>query len=248
MIDYISIAIPILERNKKDGYHIKQLAEIMIDEHPNIKISIDELAEIINQKLYVDSKKKSGARFARVKNLKTGSFKRGVYRLKQVKKTPRPPIAISPKAENIGTQFTGAGGEHAVLSELLFRGFNAGIMTVDEGIDIVASKNNNYHHIQVKTSYDNGTGFTFTIKNKAFDKNSGSSDFYIFLCRIDKKSHFINEFIVLPSFAIQFYIDNETLKPNASSIHIGLKIDGNKFILAGKEDVTAYLNAFHKIK
>lgn len=38
------------------------------------------------------------------------------------------------------TQYTGRVGEHRVVSELLFRGYNASIMSVDEGLDIVATR------------------------------------------------------------------------------------------------------------
>lgn len=40
--------------------------------------------------------------------------------------------------------FTGKAGECAVMSELLFRGFNVNRMMVDGGIDLVAFKEGNY--------------------------------------------------------------------------------------------------------
>ena len=47
--------------------------------------------------------------------------------------------------------YIGKAGEHAVLSELLFLGYNAALMSVDVGVDIVATKNNEIYNIQVKT-------------------------------------------------------------------------------------------------
>jgi len=120
-------------------------------------------------------------------------------------------------------------------------------MTVDEGIDIVASKDNKYHHIQVKTAYESNGSFTFSIKNKAFNQNNGAGVFYIFICRLPKDSGYENSFIVLPSVTIQHYLFSNTLKPNTNSIHIGIKKEGNKFILAAKENVNSFLNAFHLI-
>lgn len=246
MVDYIELAIPILERNKSQGYHVKQLAQTLLDEHPNLKDSLEDIAIILNKKFYSDVQKKTGAQFAKVKN-KNGKFKRGVYRLKQTKKPPIKTEAIKAPV-NVGTQFTGSGGEHAVLAELLFRGYNAGIMTVDEGIDIVASKDNRYHHIQVKTAYESNGSFTFTIKNKAFQQHTGAAIFYIFICRRNDGGQLKNSFIVLPSFAIEFYLANEALKPNSNSIHLGVKVIGRKFILAGREDVSTYIDAFHLVK
>ncbi|MBI2355705.1 MAG: hypothetical protein HYV13_00680 [Candidatus Doudnabacteria bacterium] len=54
--------------------------------------------------------------------------------------------------------FTGKGGEAAVMSELLFRGFNANILPVDYGVDIAAIKEARTYLIQVKTKHWNKTG------------------------------------------------------------------------------------------
>src|SRR3989344_6797421 len=63
---------------------------------------------------------------------------------KEIKETSK--IIEAEKVEeeriNIACGFTGKGGEHLVCSELLFRGFNASIMSVDVGIYIVAVKEN----------------------------------------------------------------------------------------------------------
>src|ERR1700712_3773853 len=52
----------------------------------------------------------------------------------------------------IDSSFIGKGGEHLVCSELLFRGYNASIMSVDTGMDITATKDGKLFSIQVKTS------------------------------------------------------------------------------------------------
>lgn len=54
--------------------------------------------------------------------------------------------------------FIGRAGECAVMSELLFRGYNVNHMLVDGGIDLVAFKDSTYYYIQVKTvTVKNGT-------------------------------------------------------------------------------------------
>src|ERR1700728_2103173 len=52
----------------------------------------------------------------------------------------------------IDSSFTGKAGEYLVCSELLFREFNASIMSVDIGMDIAATKENKLFSIQVKTA------------------------------------------------------------------------------------------------
>jgi Holliday junction resolvase len=50
---------------------------------------------------------------------------------------------------------TGKGGEFAVASELLFRDYNANILTVDSGVDIAAIKDGKTYLFQVKTKHWN---------------------------------------------------------------------------------------------
>lgn len=56
------------------------------------------------------------------------------------------------------TPYIGAAGEMAVISELLFRGYNANRMIVDEGVDVVAVKDDLYYYVQVKTTSINEQG------------------------------------------------------------------------------------------
>ena len=53
------------------------------------------------------------------------------------------------------SRYVGKAGEYRVVSELIFRGYNANIISVDDGIDIVATKNDKLFNIQVKTSNEN---------------------------------------------------------------------------------------------
>ena len=52
------------------------------------------------------------------------------------------------------SEYTGRGGECAVMSELLFHSYNVNRMMIDEGVDLVAVKDNIYYYIQVKTRQD----------------------------------------------------------------------------------------------
>ena len=83
--------------------------------------------------------------------------------------------------------FTGKAGEHLVCSRLLFRGFNASIMSVDVGLDIVATKNGRMYGIQVKTSnLNNYKTYVFDIR-KASLKDMKQVIFTIFLSYMEKQ-------------------------------------------------------------
>ncbi len=78
----------------------------------------------------------------------------------------------------------GKAGEMAVLSELTFRGYNATAMTVDEGIDLVASKNNVFFFIQVKTTYlDASARFSVQIPVVNYARVQQNNVIYIFVIR-----------------------------------------------------------------
>lgn len=55
---------------------------------------------------------------------------------------------------NVPRQFLGQAGEYLVAGKLLLNGFNVYKSAVDEGIDIVASKENTFLKVQVKTCQD----------------------------------------------------------------------------------------------
>ena len=73
---------------------------------------------------------------------------------------------LCPSEGAFASGFTGKAGEHLVCSELFFRGFNASIMSVDVGMDIVAVKENQLFGIQVKISNLNSFDtYVFDIRN-----------------------------------------------------------------------------------
>jgi hypothetical protein len=115
----------------------------------------------------------------------------------------------------IDGSFIGTAGEYAVCSELLFRGFNASIMSVDVGVDISAIKDSKFFGIQVKTSQKNNRNiYNFIIRKKSFDRFNHGNIFYILVLRDNKKS----SFIILPSSEIEkkikegaiFAVNNKT--------------------------------------
>ena len=88
--------------------------------------------------------------------------------------------------------FTGKGGEYLVCSELLFRGFNDSIMSVDVGMDIVAVKDRQLFGIQVKTSNLNRFDmYVFDIRKVSLERHNTGNIFYIFVLHGEKKNHFL---------------------------------------------------------
>jgi len=224
--------------------HVSDIATMLIDRYPNIQISAEKLPDKLSSVLSSDVRKTGGkARFSKVKN-KNGGFKRGIYRLKK-----RPVVTPKPtEAPNVTSQYTGKAGENAVLSELLFYGFNASSMAVDDGIDIVASKNNHYFHIQVKTANSSELGaFSFSIKKSSFTSKDSFQTFYIFVIRESDQSRYFNDYLILPSHQIRQFIEVGIVKEGSSySIRVQ-KDNRGRFMLNAKQDVTISINTFSQL-
>ena len=118
--------------------HVDDIAKMLVDRFPNIQVSKDKLPDKVAAVLSANTRKVGAkASFSKVKN-KTGGFKRGVYKLKRkpiVKPTPTLPPSVN-------SQYTGKAGETAVISELLFYGFNASAMTPATPLTIIERSGN----------------------------------------------------------------------------------------------------------
>lgn len=88
-----------------------------------------------------------------------------------------------PDTDTEDTKKIGTGGEHLVLSELLFRGYQANIMSVDDGIDIVASKDNKIFFIQVKTTYMQNNRISIQLPITSFERVRAHDVRYFFVIR-----------------------------------------------------------------
>lgn len=160
---------------------------------------------------------------------------------KEIKETPK--IIEAEKAEEekiiIEGGFTGKGGEHLVCSELLFRGFNASIMSVDVGVDISAIKDSKFYGIQVKTSRKNNNDiYNFHIRRKSFDRFNQGNIFYILVLRDNKKT----SFIILPSSEIEKKIKECAIFAvnNKSGYALSVKVREGKIFLGNKNHEMGY--------
>lgn len=225
----------------KQPMHVNDIAAEAVRTHRNEQMSADEFARRVSSALAANLKTKTPA-FGKVKN-KDGSLKRGIYRVRQTRASAPKPI----EAPQVTTAFLGKAGEHAVMSELLFWGFNASLMAVDEGIDVVASKDNRYFHIQVKTASPSDTGrYTFTIRNESFESNDSAQTFYIFVMRRKGGG---NDYAVIPSSHLRNLKGLGVIGgANGLSIAIAPDEKGRSFTMNRRDDITLFINNFGLIR
>lgn len=146
--------------------------------------------------------------------------------------------------------YIGKAGEHLVTSELLFRGFNASIMSVDVGMDIVATKDGKLYNIQVKTrnvSAAHHGRYYFNIRVIAFKRHSANDTYYIFVLRNNKQINFL----IMPHFELEKHIkQGAVLNIKNFSLYRATVIlrDGKAFLGNLDNNVTYYLNNWELIK
>lgn len=234
----------------KSGLHVNDIADEMLKKGLEKDISRERLAAKVSLTLSSDVKKKRGSQFKRVKN-KSGRNKKGYYKLKSVPKTDKKKILleieknikIMPTAPAL---YTGKAGEYAVLTELLFHEFNASLMSVDQGIDIVASKNDKFFYIQVKTAnYKNGHFFA-SINSKQFERYNNKDTFYIFVLRFLFRGKPINGFLIFKSSDIERFKEMDVIK-SGLAFSLTITISDEKIILNGKENVSFFFDRFQYI-
>lgn len=236
----LEVANEILKPAGLKGMHIDAIAEEAAKLNKNMSLSVEELSKRLQTALANNLKLKTQKpSFARVEGKKKGHFKRGWYRAKIERGAPVVAKVVAPETDRA---FTGKAGEFAVMSELLFWGYNASAMTVDNGIDVVASKDSKYFHIQVKTAAEQDGGrFNFTIKNSSFHQHHSSSMYYAFVLR----RKLSNEYVIIPSSYLQVLISGGKISAGpVLSITITADVNGRRYMLNGNTNVDVYVGNF----
>lgn len=225
-------------KSYSDKKRIKQIREeVKSILHPDVFMLDTETSEMIDK--CIDEIIKTD------KDLGTNSFltyNKGVY---QKRKNRRPPEAPNP----MNTDYIGRAGECAVLSELMFRGYNANRMMIDEGVDIVAVKNNLYYYVQVKTVTINESGRIYCqIGNDRFDQYIGNQIRYVIVARYREHSKERNMFFVFDSRTIQQAIYQQCAKKGEKGVSIKIKFnerDGAPVLYDTKEmDISFWKDRF----
>ncbi len=148
----------------------------------------------------------------------------------------------------IESGYTGKGGEHLVCSELLFRGFNASIMSVDVGMDIIATKDNKLFSIQVKTANINKFNtYVFDVRKVSFERHDSGNIFYIFVLRSEDSTNFL----VLPFHEMEKKVHEKAILSvgNAKRYRVNIRLREDAIYLGTKDHrMNYYLNNWDIIK
>ena len=148
----------------------------------------------------------------------------------------------------IESGFVGKGGEHLVCSELLFRGYNASIMSVDVGVDIVATKENSLYGIQVKTSNLNKYAtYVFDVRKVSFQRHSFGNIFYIFVLKDSDKTNYL----ILPFSEMKKKVHEKAIREvgHGKRYRVNIKIrDENVYVGTMEHEMNYYLNNWEVIK
>ena len=229
-------AIEILQKTKKP-LHYTEITRLAL-ESGLLETEGATPEATMNAQIVVDIKTKGeGSDFVRIAP--------GTYALnpnkKEIRETPRIREVEKAEEEKIVMEggFTGKGGEHLVCSELLFRGFNASIMSVDVGIDIVAVRDNQLFGIQVKTSNINRFDtYVFDIRKVSFERHSNGNVFYIFVLHGEKKNHFL----ILPFHEVEKKVHEKAILEvgHGKRYRVNIKFRDEKIYLGNMDHEMGY--------
>lgn len=147
----------------------------------------------------------------------------------------------------IESVFTGKAGEHLVCSELLFRGYNASIMSVDIGMDIAATKDNKLFSIQVKTANLNKYNtYNFDVRKISFERQQSGNIFYIFILKGEK-----NQFLILPYYEMERKVHEKAILEinKGKNYRVNISVRNEKIYLGNRNhEMSYFLNNWDIIK
>jgi Holliday junction resolvase-like predicted endonuclease len=247
MNKFLVSALQILSKTKKP-LHYKDITKMALDEGiletdgatPDSSMNSQIITDIKKKGLSSDFVKTGASTYALNTNKKIIEPK------KQQKITEEE--AIEEAREKIETGYTGKAGEHLVCSELLFRGYNASIMSVDMGIDIIATKHNKLFSIQVKTANLNTFNYyNFDIRKTSFQKAHSGTVFYLFVL----KGKNANNFFILPHILVEQKVHEKAIleinKGNTYRVNIKMR-DGKIYLGTKEHEMSYYFNNWDVIK
>lgn len=97
-------------------------------------------------------------------------------------------------------QFYGVAAENLVVSELLYRGYEAYLINVDLGLDVMGQKEGKTYYFQVKNiSFDNSNTRTIQIKKSSYTRNKSNNVYYFLIMQTELK----RDYIIIPQFKLQ---------------------------------------------
>jgi hypothetical protein len=165
-------------------------------------------------------------------------------------KVKRKKIIKRPQPKPITSSYFGKAGEYGVFSELLFWNFNPAMVTVDDGIDIVAFKDKETsYNIQVKTSnLGKNNAYSYTIDIAAFERNNNAKTFYIFVVRRTEKTRDICDYIIFPSSEINRLINIGHITKGKTAISVSIRENRGVYNISGHDEIAdIFINDFSVI-
>ena len=242
------ISIPDMLENIFKTYAIKKKRKDIVAYYSS-KLQLGLFGDDENSISEIDVAKKVDAVLSEDKNSSDPYL---VYSKQNYSKAKRKTKPINP-IDKPDSNYKGKAGECAVMSELLFRGYNVNSMMVDEGIDLVASKNNVFYYIQVKTkNMSEQNKFYFQIKQDRFDAFVGTQIRYILVARCMMNNEERNVFFTFTNNDIQRFLFKRVIPiPAQDSNTLSIKIEydtrtGKAYIYDNRErdDVSFNMNNF----
>lgn len=191
--------------DKKRAKEIKNMVCAML--YPNDLLAIPKVEEAVDHLLQEDRTLGEESWL---------SYSRGFYSKRKKKRAPGDqPLQLS--------DYTGRGGECAVMSELLFNNYNVNRMMIDEGVDLVAVKDNIYYYIQVKTVAVRDGRINAQINIENFDKFIGNQMRYVIVARCKDKNGQKNIFFTFTQQEISKAIYDRCVKRGERTVSIKIK-------------------------
>ena len=191
--------------DKKRAKEIKNMVCAML--YPNDLLAIPKVEEAVDHILLEDKKLAEESWL---------TYSRGFYSKRKNKRGPGgQPLQLS--------EYTGRGGECAVMSELLFNNYNVNRMMIDEGVDLVAVKDNIYYYIQVKTVAVRDGRINAQINVENFDKFIGNQMRYVIVARCKDKNGQKKSFLTFTQQEISKAIYDRCVKRGERTVSIKIK-------------------------
>lgn len=265
----ISMSFKAIGQKEVSISDLSSYIKTFISDYSDVEISV--INSRVSSYLNRNSKGKS-AIYSRAINPKTKRPRKGVYCLAKMKKAK--PVIVPDKQpklfpDNDGlkkspqhkspnevfspteTLYFGKAGEYATVSELLFRGYNASVMSVDEGIDITASKGDKFFFIQVKSTKFKNDRISVSLKPNGFINNSTANIFFVVVFRYQSNMANVNRFVVFRESDLDRFVHTKLVSNNNGTIHIKIKQEDGALVLynGGKsEPVDYFLDNFDLLK
>lgn len=142
--------------------------------------------------------------------------------------------------------FIGRAAETYIVAELMYRGFNASILPVDLGVDVVAVKDNKTFYFQVKNiSFDKNNSRKIPITTSSFLNNQSTNVFYALVLQKGQNK----EVLMLPFLKIRelmnegiIQLDKEIKDFVLDISRVNDLVQINSKDKTKKSDVSSYLN------